>query len=70
MRSLAGEEALPEGKFGDRPGVGAKARAHRDGAASYIHKGRDLDDFLRAVEAIREYWCRIANLPDSPDANR
>jgi DNA-binding NarL/FixJ family response regulator len=45
-------------------------RAYRDGASSYIYKGRDLDDFLRAVEAIKEYWCGIVDLPGSPDANQ
>jgi CheY-like chemotaxis protein len=38
-------------------------RAYRDGVASFIHKGRDLDGFLRAVDAVNAYWCGIADLP-------
>jgi chemotaxis family two-component system response regulator Rcp1 len=38
-------------------------RAYREGAASYIHKGRDLDGFLRAVDAVDGYWCGIVDLP-------
>ena len=38
-------------------------RAYRDGAAAYHHKGRDLDGFLRAVDAIHAYWLEIVELP-------
>ena len=38
-------------------------RAYHDGAAAYHHKGRDLDGFLRAVDAIHAYWLEIVDLP-------
>ena len=38
-------------------------RAYRDGVAAYHHKGRDLDGFLRAVDAIHGYWLEIVELP-------
>jgi len=38
-------------------------RAYQDGAAAYHHKGRDLDGFLRAVDAIHGYWLEIVELP-------
>jgi CheY-like chemotaxis protein len=43
-------------------------RAYEEGAASFIHKGRDLDGFFRAVDAIHAYWFGIADLPGDPDA--
>jgi CheY-like chemotaxis protein len=38
-------------------------RAYREGASSYLHKGRDLDGFLRTVDAIHAYWCGIVDVP-------
>ena len=38
-------------------------RAYREGATSFIHKGRDLDDYFAVVDAIHAYWYRIADLP-------
>ena len=42
-------------------------RAYRDGATSFIHKGRNLDDFFRVVDAIHAYWWGIADLPQDPE---
>jgi len=41
-------------------------RAYDEGAASFIHKGRDLDDFFGVVDAIHAYWCGVADLPQDP----
>jgi CheY-like chemotaxis protein len=38
-------------------------RAYSEGVTSFVHKGRDLDAFFRAVDAIHAYWCRIVDLP-------
>ena len=37
------------------------ARAARDGAASYVHKGRDLDDMLGAVDEIYDFWLGLGS---------
>ena len=42
-------------------------RAYQDGATSFIHKGRNLDDFFKVVDAIHAYWWGIADLPEDPD---
>jgi len=41
-------------------------RAYYEGAASFIHKGRNLDDFFRIVDAIHAYWWGLADLPEDP----
>ncbi|HET9300542.1 MAG TPA: response regulator [Candidatus Polarisedimenticolaceae bacterium] len=41
-------------------------RAYSDGATSFIHKGRNLDDFFRVVDAIHAYWCGTTDLPQNP----
>ncbi|HEX5042817.1 MAG TPA: response regulator [Candidatus Polarisedimenticolaceae bacterium] len=38
-------------------------RAYAEGASSFVHKGRDLDAFFRAVDAIHAYWCGMVDLP-------
>ena len=41
-------------------------RAYSEGATSFVHKGRDLDGFFRAVDAIHAYWCGLVDLPQGP----
>lgn len=38
-------------------------RCYDDGANSYIKKPVDLDGFLRAIQALKDFWCDIAIVP-------
>ena len=38
---------------------------YRNGANSYVHKPVDLDGFFSTIKRLRDFWFRIALLPDA-----
>jgi chemotaxis family two-component system response regulator Rcp1 len=45
-------------------------RAYAGGASSFVMKGPDWDEFVKAVEAIARFWCDLAALPgDGPTSD-
>lgn len=39
-------------------------RAYEFGANSYVTKPMDVEDFIRAIHGIEEYWFGVAQLPE------
>lgn len=41
--------------------------AYRGGAAGYVPKSNDINEFVAAIHKLGEYWFRLVRLPPNPE---